>query len=162
MREFPQPELVEGCAFRQVRIVSAELRIAVEATDMEVENTIRAALGAFNRAAVDKPERQRFNVVLRNREGCMKGGLIASVNFDVMLIEDLFIEETHRRGGHGAKLMALAEEEGRLRGARRACVSTFSWQARPFYEKLGFRVFGELPYRDGAHVLYWLDKPLCA
>ena len=142
--------------------MSAELRIAVEATDAEVENTIRAALGAFNRAAVDKPERQRFNVVLRNHEGCMKGGLIASVNFDVMLIEDLFIEETHRRGGHGAKLMALAEEEGRLRGARRACVSTFSWQARPFYEKLGFRVFGQLPYRGGAHVLYWLDKPLCA
>ncbi|HWE06770.1 MAG TPA: GNAT family N-acetyltransferase [Rhizomicrobium sp.] len=142
--------------------MSEALRIAVEASDAEIENTIRTRLGAFNRTAVDKPERQHFNVVLRDCEGCMRGGLIASVNFDVMLIEDLFIEEAHRRGGHGAKLVALAEEEGRLRGARRACVSTFSWQARPFYEKLGFRVFGELPYCGGAHVLYWLDKSLCA
>ena len=142
--------------------MSAELRISVEASDAEVEQTVRAALRAFNRAAVDKPERHHFNVVLRDDLGCVQGGLIASVNFDVMLIEDLFVEEAFRRGGHGAKLVALAEAEGRARGARRVCVSTFSWQARPFYEKLGFRVFGELPYRNGAHVLYWLTKPLCA
>ena len=137
------------------------MRISVEASNAEVEKTVRAALGAFNRAAVDKPERQHFNVVLRDDHGCVQGGLIASVNFDVMLIEDLFVEEVFRRGGHGAKLVALAETEGRSRGARRACVSTFSWQARPFYEKLGFRVFGELPYRNGSHVLYWLAKSLC-
>jgi GNAT superfamily N-acetyltransferase len=142
--------------------MSAELRIAIEASDETVERRIRAGLSAFNRAAVDKPERQHFNVVLRDGEGSVRGGLIASVNFDVMLIEDLFVDETYRRGGQGAKLVALAEEEGRARGARRACVSTFSWQARPFYEKLGFRVFGEIPYRNGAYVLYWLAKPLCA
>ena len=141
--------------------MSAGLRIAIEASDETVERTIRAGLSAFNRAAVDKPERRHFNVVLRDGEGCVRGGLIASVNFDVMLIEDLFVEEACSRRGQGAKLVALAEEEGRARGARRACVSTFSWQARPFYEKLGFRVFGELPYRNGAHVLYWLAKPLC-
>lgn len=142
--------------------MSAQTRIAVEESDVEVEKIVHAGLRAFNRAVVDKPERQRFNVVLRDHEGSVRGGLLASVNFDVMLIEDLFIEEAFRRGGRGRTLVALAEREGRARGARRACVSTFSWQARPFYEKLGFRVFGELPYRNGAYFLFWLEKALCA
>jgi hypothetical protein len=56
----------------------------------------------------------------------------------------------------------MAETEARKRGARLACVMTFSWQARPFYEKQGYEVFAELPYQNGAHMLYWLKKSLCA
>lgn len=62
----------------------------------------------------------------------------------------------------GMALMALAEDEGRRRGARLASVSTFSWQARPFYEKLGYTVYAELPYNNNAYTLYSLKKSLCA
>jgi len=37
---------------------------------------------------------------------------------------------------------------------------TLSWQARPFYEKLGYRVFGEMPFADGAHRRYFMRKDL--
>jgi len=47
-------------------------------------------------------------------------------------------------------------------GARLACLSTYSWQARPFYEKHGYVLFAELPYANGAHRLYWLRKTLRA
>jgi GNAT superfamily N-acetyltransferase len=141
--------------------MSAELTITVEAKDAAVCELIRAELSAFNRAAVNKPDRQHFNVVLRDAHGRVHGGLLASVNFDVLVIEDLFLEENCRRDGFGSRLMARAEEEAMRRGARTACVTTFSWQARPFYEKHGYTVFGELPYQGGAHRLFWLKKPLC-
>ncbi|HEX4158230.1 MAG TPA: GNAT family N-acetyltransferase [Rhizomicrobium sp.] len=138
------------------------LNITIEPPDEVVTGQIHASLGAFNRAAVDRSAREFFNVALRDAEGRLQGALMASIRFDVLNIQDLFIAEPHRRGGNGARLIAVAETEARKRGARLACVMTFSWQARPFYEKQGYEVFGELPYQAGAHTLYWLKKSLCA
>ena len=142
--------------------MAAPLTIAIEPPDEVVNNWILGGLIAFNQVEVNRPERQHFNVVLRDGNGIVKGGIIASVSFDVMRIEEFFVEGDCRRGGHGSQLIEMAEEEARRRGARLACVMTFSWQARPFYEKQGYEVFGELPYQDGTHRLYWLKKHLCA
>ena len=49
-----------------------------------------------------------------------------------------------RGGGIGALVLAAAEDEGRARGCTRAHLDTFSYQARPFYEKHGWRVFATL------------------
>ncbi|MGH6889062.1 MAG: GNAT family N-acetyltransferase [Rhizomicrobium sp.] len=136
--------------------------ITVEASEPAVNDVIHAGLRAFNRDMADWPERQYFNVVLRDAAGRVRGGLLASLSSDVLRIDDLFIEEAFRRRGCGEKLVAMAEAEGHRRGARLACVMTFSFQARPFYEKLGYDMFAELPYQGGAHTLYWLKKLLCA
>ncbi|HEY3638180.1 MAG TPA: GNAT family N-acetyltransferase [Rhizomicrobium sp.] len=139
-----------------------ELSIAIEPPDEDVKNRIVSGLIAFNRAEVNQPERQYFNAVLRDGNGHVQGGIIASVNFDVMRIEEFFVEEPWRRGGHGARLVASAEAEGARRGAKLSCVMTYSWQARPFYEKQGYQIIATLPYRGGEHTLYWLTKSLCA
>jgi GNAT superfamily N-acetyltransferase len=138
------------------------LNITIEPPDEAVTEQIHAGLGAFNRAAADRSARDFFNIALRDAEGRLQGALLASIRFDAMNIQDLFIEEPYRRDGHGAQLIAMAEEEGRRRGARLSCVMTFSWQARPFYEKQGYEIFAEVPFLNGAHTLYWLRKILCA
>lgn len=142
--------------------MAEELRIVVEAKDVVVDQLVHAGLRAFNRAIVNWPERQHFNVVLRDDENRVRGGILASVNFDVLVLEDVFVEETCRCSGSGARMMALAEAEGLRRGARLAVVSTYSWQARPFYEKCGYAVYAEVPYNDGMYMLYSLKKSLCA
>lgn len=142
--------------------MAEELRIVVEAKDDAVDQAIHAGLRAFNRAIVNWPERQPFNVVLRDGENRACGGILASVSFDVLVLEDVFVEETRRCGGSGTRMIAVAEEEGVRRGARLAVVSTFSWQARPFYEKCGYAVYAEVPYNDGAYTLFSLKKRLCA
>ncbi|HLY06984.1 MAG TPA: GNAT family N-acetyltransferase [Rhizomicrobium sp.] len=138
------------------------LRIAVEAKDEAVVQMVHTGLRAFNRTRADWPERQYFNVTLREPDGVLRGGILASVNFDVLVLEDVYIEDDRRSGGYGARMMAAAEREGLKRGARLAVVSTFSWQARPFYEKCGYSVYAELPYNDGAYTLFSLKKWLCA
>ena len=139
-----------------------DLRIAVESKDEAVDHIVHMGLRAFNRTRANWPERQHFNIVLRDGEGRVRGGILASVNFDVLVLEDVFVEEDCRGGGYGGQMMAAAEQEGRTRGARLAVVSTFSWQARPFYEKLDYAVYAEVPYNNGAYMLYSLKKSLCA
>lgn len=140
----------------------AGLRIAVEPNDEAVARFVHTGLRAFNRSCANWPERQHFNVVLRDGDGQAHGGILASLNFDVLLLEDVFVEAKYRRGGSGARMMALAEEEGLRRGARLAVVSTYTWQARPFYEKCGYSVYAELPYNNGMYTLFSLKKSLCA
>jgi GNAT superfamily N-acetyltransferase len=55
--------------------------------------------------------------------------------------------------------MAAAEEEGRRRGCTAVWLDTFEFQARPFYEKLGYSNFGTLDYPAGFK-RFFLQKAL--
>ena len=41
-----------------------------------------------------------------------------------------------------------------------AYLDTFSFQAGPFYEKLGYRVFGTLENHPAGHLYYFMTKKL--
>ena len=41
-------------------------------------------------------------------------------------------------------------------------LDTFSFQARPFYEKLGYKVFGTLEDHPKGHTHYFMKKALTA
>jgi hypothetical protein len=72
---------------------------------------------------------------------------------------DLLWLRTNRRG-YGHRLMTLAEEEARERGAKNAYLDTFSFQAPDFYRRLGYEVFGELPDFPHGHQRYFFRKQL--
>jgi hypothetical protein len=55
--------------------------------------------------------------------------------------------------------MAAAETEGRRRGCSAVWLDTFEFQARPFYEKLGYRLFGTLDFPAGFK-RFFLQKAL--
>ena len=46
------------------------------------------------------------------------------------------------------------------RGCRYAHLDTFSYQARPFYDRLGYRLFGELENYPPGHSRFFLRKQL--
>ncbi|MGE5138902.1 MAG: GNAT family N-acetyltransferase [Rudaea sp.] len=56
--------------------------------------------------------------------------------------------------------MTEAEAYARSRGAVGATLETFSFQARPFYESLGYEVFGSLDGFPPGHVKFFLRKAL--
>jgi len=92
---------------------------------------------------------EEFAVALRTEAGDVKGGISAIAWAGMLFIKWLWIDEAHRRGGHGRALMAAAEAEGIKRGCSAVWLDTFEFQARPFYEKLGYRLFGTLDYPAG-------------
>jgi len=56
--------------------------------------------------------------------------------------------------------MKRAEAEAIARGCRGAWLDTFAFQARPFYEQLGYTCFGELNDYPTGFARYFMNKAL--
>ncbi len=138
--------------------MNTEPIVRVEQPDPAVQKFLSDAIVAFGREKVGRPEPVRFHVVARGGDGEIVGGAAAKFHFDVLYLDDLWVHAGARGSGLGSRIMALFETRGRELGARVAWLDTLSWQARPFYEKLGYAVFGELPYSGGAHTQFFMRK----
>lgn len=101
-------------------------------------------------------------VFLRDEAGALVGGLLGDIYWGWLHVGVLWIDERYRRQGIGERMLAAAEAEARACGCRYVHLDTLSFQARPFYEKLGYRLFGQLEdFPAGtAHTRYFLFKPL--
>jgi GNAT superfamily N-acetyltransferase len=115
----------------------------------EAQETYEALLEgmkAFNKKAVGVGGSQKFNVALRDDAGQVIGGAAATLAGDSMYLDIVWTGDSARGQGHGRRIMEMIEAEGRRRGANDAWLYTMSWQARPFYEKLGYACVGETPF----------------
>jgi GNAT superfamily N-acetyltransferase len=77
-----------------------------------------------------------------------------------LYVEILWLDARARGRGLGARLMAMAEQEAQRRGCRGAHLDTMSFQALPFYERMGYTVFGVLEDLPPGHRRYFLKKKL--
>jgi GNAT superfamily N-acetyltransferase len=98
--------------------------------------------------------------VLRAPEQEIVGGVIGATHWDWLHIDLMWVREELRGRGYGHRLLTLAEEEGRRRGAKNAYLDTFSFQAPDFYKQHGYRVFGELEGFPAGHRRLYLTKQL--
>lgn len=75
------------------------------------------------------------------------GGLWAERALDWVFVELLVVPESLRGAGLGRELMGRIEAHARDWGMRGVWLDTYGFQARGFYEKLGYTCFATL---DGA------------
>jgi len=88
------------------------------------------------------------------------GGVIGVTYYEWLFIQLMWVKEDLRSHGLGHRLLELAEDEGRKRGAKNAFLDTFSFQAPEFYKKYGYEVFGTLPDFPPGHTRYYMKKKL--
>jgi GNAT superfamily N-acetyltransferase len=100
------------------------------------------------------------NFLLRDETGAIRGGILADLWGGWLHVQFLWVDESLREQGYGSALIQAAEAEARAKGARSAYVETFSFQAGPFYERHGYRVFGELEDFPPGHRYYFMRKQL--
>jgi ribosomal protein S18 acetylase RimI-like enzyme len=137
-----------------------------ETVDLESREFIRRQLRAFNdtrsehHRAIRSAEPTPLDIVIRNEVGEIVGGLIASTYWGWLEVNVLWVAEELRSLGYGRTLLRMAEAEARTRGCSHVMLTTYSFQARGFYEKEGCRVAGEMAdYPPGA-AYYWMRKDL--
>ncbi|AXB18435.1 GNAT family N-acetyltransferase [Salmonella enterica subsp. enterica] len=94
----------------------------------------------YNCQFIDARTWEQFGVYSRNDAGAMMGGLIAYRKGLWLCIDYLWVSREARGSGTGSMLVKMAEQEGKRRGCRHALVDTFSFQALPFYVKLGYQL----------------------
>lgn len=121
---------------------------------------IGSAIHAYNIQQAGDDQGRNLCFVLRAADGEVVGGVIGATHWDWLHIDLLWVKEELRGRGYGRRLLLLAEEEARKRGAKHAYLDTFSFQAPDFYDQYGYRVFGELPDFPPGHRRYYLTKQL--
>jgi GNAT superfamily N-acetyltransferase len=103
-----------------------------------------------------------LTLLLRGRSGRLVGGLAATTYWGWLEVETLWLHPDLRGRGFGRALLRHAEHVALQRGCSAAFLTTFSFQARDFYLRLGWVIVGELAdYPPGASYC-WMRKALPA
>lgn len=117
------------------------------------------SLEAFNdQHAAQEYQRRVIRLFARNEEGEIMGGLFAAVTMGWMAIQILWLDERLRGQGIGKRLLGEAESLARESEAIGAYVETTNFQARPFYEEMGYEVFSELKDCPPGDTTFFLKK----
>ena len=116
-------------------------------------------LTAFNAPFVGPHGFKPLSLVVRREPGGVPvGGAFGWCYGAWYFLHYMFLPEDLRGGGLGARLIARIEAEARARGCIGAWVDTFSFQARPFYERQGYTVFGSIEDQPPGHARHFLFK----
>lgn len=118
------------------------------------------SLDNFNMTITGIREFFPVNFVVRGQSGEILGGVLGHVWGSWLQVTLLWVAEEIRGLGYGTQLIESAETVARSQGAIGATLETHSFQARPFYERLGYEVFSTLEGYPVGHAKYYLKKAL--
>lgn len=136
-------------------------RVALEAKPLgKAKRLLGKGLDAHNIAAAGPYKDSEFVVGVRDARGELRGGFWVEVYYETAFLKWAWVDEKLRGKDLGTALMEMAEAESRRRGAVNLWLDTFSFQARPFYEKLGYKLFGTLKMGRPGVERYFLAKEL--
>jgi ribosomal protein S18 acetylase RimI-like enzyme len=122
--------------------------------------TVDRGIALHNVAATREPDYYPLTFFLRDDAGEVLGGLLGDVWGGWLHVSNLWVARPVRRRGWARRLMRAAERHAIQRGAHDAWLETFSFQARPLYEQLGYAVFAQLDDFPPGHTKYFLRKRL--
>lgn len=115
---------------------------------------------AFNEAAVGRAVVEPLALYIREDDGTIRGGLTGFLAWQWLYVDLLWIDTPLRGQGYGAGLLAEAERVARESGCVAARLETYEFQARPFYERHGYTVYGILEGYPAGTRQYSMRKSL--
>ena len=100
---------------------------------------IDAGLHAHNLAAAPLQQVQPLACVAHSAAGAVIGGAIGRTWGECAELQQLWVDDAHRRQGIGGQLVRRFEQRALERGCRRCYLDSFSFQAPGLYRALGYR-----------------------
>jgi len=126
----------------------------------EDREAVLAPLRAYNERQAGPAHAEPLAILLKDAEDRPVGGLWGRSSYGWLFVEYLAVPEELRGKQLGSALMKEAERIARERGCYGMWLDTFAFQARGFYEKLGFTVFGTLENHPRGSRRFFLSKTL--
>lgn len=139
----------------------ADLRIVSEPRAESPDATfVRESLALYNVATTGDSYYSPLAIFLKDERGAVIGGALGQVWGGWLDLDALWVSELIRGQGYGEKLLRAAEGEARAQGCHGVFLTTFSFQAKPFYEKFGYEVVADIPDYPKGHSVHALAKTL--
>ena len=137
-----------------------KLEIHQQSADDDLIGQIANGMGTSVPAGVPTYESRPLTLVLIGDDGERKGALTGQSVWDWFYVNLLWGDDAERGKGLGRRLMLAAETEAEKRGCIGIWVSTYSFQAPMFYEKLGYASFGQIDGFPKGHTRHFYQKRL--
>lgn len=99
----------------------------------------------FNAQATGYSDGRLLGGRLRGESGEVIGAFNGHTWGGCCVIAHLWVHEAHRGRGMGSELLQAAEAEAERRGCEQVILSTHSFQASEFYERLGYEKRAVIP-----------------
>ncbi len=131
--------------------------------DPNLRTVVGAGLDAHNAAAAGYSDSRPLAVQLTDpQSGEIIGGISGRTSLGILFVDLVYLPASLRGQDLGTTMMDMMETEARRRGCSAAILFTISFQAPKFYEKLGYRRFGEIPCDPPGTSRIFLTKSLTA
>jgi GNAT superfamily N-acetyltransferase len=134
------------------------MKLALEEGNGNAIAELQNGLHGFNMARAPEAAWKELILTLRDDSGVLHGGVVAHMFADSCYVDTVWTDEATRGQGWGRKMLEMVEDEARGFGARGAWLYTTSFQAKPFYEKLGYSQFAELQWPGSAIARHFMRK----
>jgi GNAT superfamily N-acetyltransferase len=135
----------------------AALEVVEQPTD-EQHGAILAALVAFNQSQGPPNSFAPLAIIVRDEDDQVAGGLWGHTTYDWLFVQLLVVPEALRGKGLGSEMLREAEGVARRRACIGAWLDTYSFQARGFYVRLGYKVVGSIEDHPVGGARYILAK----
>lgn len=138
--------------------------------DKKLKNEIDNRLTKFNRknckwlknksdTVIDEYQEKEFNFLVYDDDKLI-GGAIGFIKYGWYFLDMLYIDEEYRKRNIGTSLINELENFARKEKLIGIRTDTWDFQAKEFYEKMGFKLFGELKDCPLETINYFFEKKL--
>ena len=116
----------------------------------------------YNLSKVPLKQNKEFisiNKIIKNEKGEISAGILSRMYcWNCLFVDTLFVDEIYRGQGLGEKLLKEVEKVAINKGCELIHLDTFDFQAKDFYLKYGYEIFGVLEDCPQGHCRYYLKK----
>ena len=100
-----------------------------------------------------------INRIIEDVNGQIIAGVLSKMYcWNCLYVDVLWVKEEYRKDGLGSKLLKEIEKVAKEKGCHLIHMDTFDFQAKDFYIKHGYEIFGILDECPQGHKRYYMKK----
>lgn len=110
----------------------------IEQPDTDLIDFLDKKISELNWAHWEVRERLPLAVQIKDADGNIIAGAAARTFGNWLMLNTLWVSESHRGKNMGSDILNAIEDAGRKRGCIHSVLDTLNFQAMPFYQKHGY------------------------
>lgn len=136
----------------------------IEKSTREECNVVDRGIVEYNASKLpftQEPPFLSINRVIKGFDGDIRAGINSLIScWNCLYIDVLWVKEEFRYNGYGSKLLNEVEKIAKEKGCNLVHLDTFDFQAKDFYLKHGYEVFGVIDDCPPDHKHYFMKKSI--